>query len=56
MEQCARLIDQVLRAVTVRNERDYELSDTLIAAVQDEVSDLCRRYAVTGYPETVPLP
>jgi len=56
MEHCARLIDRVLRAVTGRNERDYELSDTLVAEVRDEVSDLCRRYTIAGYSETVPLP
>jgi glycine hydroxymethyltransferase len=56
MEHCARLIDRVLRAVTVRNEHDYELGDTLVAEVQDEVGELCRRYPVDGYPETAPLP
>jgi glycine hydroxymethyltransferase len=56
MEQCAQLIDRVLRAVTVLSERDYELGDRLVADVQHEVTDLCRRYPVAGYPDAVPLP
>jgi glycine hydroxymethyltransferase len=51
MDHCARLIDRVLRAVKVQGERDYELGDTLIADVQDEVIDLCRRHPVVGYPD-----
>ena len=55
MERCARLVDRVLRAVTSRNERDYELGDRLVADVQDEVADLCGRHPVAGYPGTAPL-
>jgi glycine hydroxymethyltransferase len=51
MEHCARLIDRVLRAVKVRSERDYDLGDTLIADVQSEVNDVCRRHPVAGYPD-----
>jgi len=53
MEHCAQVIDRVLRAVIVRGERDYELDDTLVVDVQDEVADTCRRHPVAGYPDAV---
>jgi glycine hydroxymethyltransferase len=56
MEHCAHMIDRILRAVTVRNERDFELSESLVAEMQDQVGELCRHYGVAGYPEVLTLP
>ncbi|GLQ87919.1 serine hydroxymethyltransferase [Dyella flagellata] len=55
MEQCAHLIDKVLRAVKPRGELDYDLSQDVIDEVAQEVGELCRRFPVGGYPGADPV-
>ncbi len=51
MEQCAELIHRVLRVVKQRGERDYSLDESVVAQVEDEVVQLCRRHPLDGYPD-----
>ncbi|WP_344154151.1 serine hydroxymethyltransferase [Kribbella yunnanensis] len=52
MEQCADLVDRVLRAAKQRGERDYSLDEQVAAQVEGEVVQLCRRHPMDGYPVT----
>lgn len=55
MDHSADLICRVLRGVTPRDDRRYDLDPALRDAVREEVRALCRRFPIRGYPvETTP--
>jgi glycine hydroxymethyltransferase len=50
MAECAQLIDQVLRQVTMHSDHEYTLPATTKASVREGVIDLCRRFPIPRYP------
>jgi glycine hydroxymethyltransferase len=50
MPQCASLVDRVLRSLKPLSDSQYELCPAVKAAVQEEVSQLCRRFPLPNYP------
>ncbi|HRC54897.1 MAG TPA: serine hydroxymethyltransferase, partial [Kofleriaceae bacterium] len=50
MAACARLIDRVLRGLTVRDDRSYELPVALRDEVRASVHALAERFPIPGYP------
>ncbi len=52
---CARLVSTVLREVKTTGESDYLLDEAVIDLVRAEVSELCRRFPLPGYPLPSPL-
>ena len=50
MEWCADLILRVLRAVSMRGEREYELAPAARDAFRAEVVDFARRHPLPNYP------
>lgn len=55
MADCAELIDKVLSSITVLSDRTYHLDSDIKRAVQDRISELCRRFPLPNYP-TFELP
>lgn len=49
MQQCVVLIDRVLSAIEVLDDRHYRLDHTVRDAVQIEVRQLCERFPIASY-------
>jgi glycine hydroxymethyltransferase len=54
MPLCADLVDEVLDAVRVVDDRQYELPSAVASAVRATVGALCRRFPIPGYPTVSP--
>ncbi len=50
MPRCADLIHRVLGAVKVRGDREFELDDSVRAAVRAEVREICAAFPIPRYP------
>jgi glycine hydroxymethyltransferase len=53
MPRCAALIDRVLSSIRVLGEREYELDSAVRESVRAEVRELCQRFPIPHYPESV---
>lgn len=53
MPLCAELIDRVLSSVKPLDDRKYELNESVKASVQSEVAEICKRFPIPCFPQTV---
>ena len=51
MPMCADLVDRVLKSVKPLDDRNYEMDESIKAAIQSEVAEVCRRFPIPCYPQ-----